>query len=839
MSKEAKARIKINKLLEEAGWRFFDEGGKKANILLENNTTITKSVIDSYGENYEKTSKGYIDFLLLDDKGKPFIVLEAKSDEKHPLSAKDQALTYAINQHCRYIILSNGDIHYFWDTEKGDPEQIVKYPTPSSLQSSIQFKPDRSKLITEKIGSDFVVLTQMPSYAASPDYQNEATRENFVEKNGLRFLRPYQIEALQSIQDAVKKGKDRFLFEMATGTGKTLTAGAAIKLLLRSGNASRVLFLVDRLELEDQAAKDLQIYLKNDYLTLIYKEQRDDWRKADIVVTTVQSLLFNNKYLQLFSPTDFDFVISDEAHRSIGGNSRAVFEYFVGYKLGLTATPRRYLRNFERSHKNYYEEIEERQLKDTYATFGCGDDLKPTFQYDLVKGAQDGYLIQPFVVDARTEITTRLLSEEGYVVAIKDDTGEDEEETFRQRDFERKFFSEETNNEFCRTFLVNALRDPLSNEIGKSIVFCVSQAHAAKITNILNILAHQAFPDKYKSDFAVQVTSHVQDAQQFTINFRNNNLKGRTTFLEGYLSSKARVCVTVGMMTTGYDCPDILNLVMLRPIFSPTDFIQIKGRGTRRNNFKYEYKNELNEKEWKVERKTKYKLFDFFANCEYFEEEFDYNEIIKLPKLSNKPNPAVPPRTYSPDYESMVPDPLKSFKERQIGFQGMKIDRIFFQDFTAKIVIDERIKQAAQEGALARIEQYVHDQYLNKPDEYFTLDKLRKALQIDRKISIREILEKIFLGTEIKLKNELVDDEFDKFVSIHKPNDVDMAALKQYFKAYITDPDTRSIIDAEQFQDLYNNPAFSAGDYQSVDAAFRSQIPDYIKNYVLNSQQFS
>ena len=107
------------------------------------------------------------------------------------------------------------------------------------------------------------------------------------------------------------------------GTGKTLTAAAVIKLFLRTGNARRVLFLVDRLELEDQANKAFVFLLKNDYQSTIYKENRGDWRKAEIVVTTVQSLLHGNKYKQ-FAPTDFDLVISDEAHRSIGGNARAV-----------------------------------------------------------------------------------------------------------------------------------------------------------------------------------------------------------------------------------------------------------------------------------------------------------------------------------------------------------------------------------------------------------------------------------------------------------------------------------------------------------------------------------
>ena len=128
---------------------------------------------------------------------------------------------------------------------------------------------------------------------------------------------------------------------MATGTGKTLTAAAIIKLFLRSGNASRVLFLVDRLELEEQARKQFTALLSADYTTVIYKEKRDEWRSAEIVVTTVQSLQFNNKYQSLFSPTDFDLVISDEAHRSISGNARAVFDYFRWLQARAYGNPTR------------------------------------------------------------------------------------------------------------------------------------------------------------------------------------------------------------------------------------------------------------------------------------------------------------------------------------------------------------------------------------------------------------------------------------------------------------------------------------------------------------------
>ena len=430
--KEATARIKINKLLAAAGWRFFAEGSSPANIRLEPSVTIKSSDLDALGENFEKTSKGFIDFLLLDTKAFPLIVLEAKSEDKNPLVGKEQARKYAKSQNCRFVILSNGNLHYFWDLERSNPYVITSFPTPDSVIGYQKVKPNPERLIADQVGEDYIVLTQRPNYQSEAGWRNEAERPGYTQANKLRFLRPYQLKAIHSLQAAVGEGKDRFLFEMATGTGKTLVAAAVIKLFLRSGNARRVLFLVDRLELEDQAGKKAQsplLALSADFQTVIYKENRDDWRRAEIVVTTVQSLLFNNKYQKLFSPTDFDLVISDEAHRSIGGNARAVFDYFIGYKLGLTATPRDYLRRFDSSKPGTRDprEAERRLLLDTYRTFGC-ENSQPTFRYSLLDGVKDGYLINPTVVDARTEITTELLSEQGFVVSFTDDTGEDQQQ---------------------------------------------------------------------------------------------------------------------------------------------------------------------------------------------------------------------------------------------------------------------------------------------------------------------------------------------------------------------------------------------------------------------------
>src|ERR1035437_4238235 len=244
-NKEATARIKINKLLEAAGWRFFAEGSAPANIRLEPSVTIKSSDLEALGENFEKTGKGFIDFLLLDGKGFPFIVLEAKSEDKNPFVGKEQARKYARSQNCRFVILSNGNLHYFWDLDRGNPYIITAFPTPVSVAGYRLAKPDPNSLIEEPVNRDYIVLTQRPGYQAEAAWLNEAERPGFIEANRLRFLRPYQENAVHAVQAAVKAGKDRFLFEMATGTGKTLTAAAIIKLFLRSGNANRVLFIVD------------------------------------------------------------------------------------------------------------------------------------------------------------------------------------------------------------------------------------------------------------------------------------------------------------------------------------------------------------------------------------------------------------------------------------------------------------------------------------------------------------------------------------------------------------------------------------------------------------------
>ncbi len=806
MNKEATARVKINKLLEESGWIL---AGNNSNVTLESN-------IKDLGNDFEKTAHGFADYVLLDDKKFPLCVLEAKKESINPLSAKEQTRNYANKNGARFIILSNGNVSYLWDLKAGNPQLIIKFPTQQELMENEKWQPNPKDLIRENIDKDYIASTQYSNL------QNDPNCYNF-DKTKLKFLRDYQIKAIKSIQNAVENNKNRFLLEMATGTGKTLTTAGIIKLFLTTDNARRILFLVDRIELENQAERDFTKTLGNGFKVCIYKENRDNWNSAQIVISTIQTML-NNDHFKIFKRSDFDLVISDEAHRSISGNQRVVFEYFNGYKLGLTATPRNYLKN-----AGHTDDWEERTLRDTYNTFGC-ESGEPTFQYSLNDGVRDGYLIPPFVIDARTEITTDLLSKEGYNFKTVDENNEEVEKNFKKSAFERKFFSNETNYTFCRTFLQNALRDPWTNEIGKTLFFCVSQEHAAKITQILSELMSKEYP---QSDFAIQVTSQIPQSQDFTRQFTKdvNKLMGKSEVLPDYDTSKARVCCTVGMMTTGYDCEDLLNIVLCRPIMSPSEFIQIKGRGTRKSAFKYN-------KEEKP--KTQFYLFDYFANCEYFEKDFNYNEILNLPKQSVALEIETPrvDITNLNRLENFSLDPEKIKNTYQIGIEGMRIDREMFGKIKDEIKNDETIKQNFEN--LDFIKSYLESEKFNKPAFYYNWEKLRKLFKADYRATPKELIECILFNKQLSDKETLLNQEFDNFILSQKIIDeaINTKTLKDFFVLYLTSQDFKTIIDNKNYVELDAYMNFTIKDLKSI-SKYKDIIPEYIKDNSINFDKFN
>lgn len=836
--KEAQARVKIDLLLQQAGWRFFDDAGGKANISCEHRVTKKTYRHSELGEDFQNAENGFIDYLLLNDQKRPIALVEAKKESINPLDAKEQARVYARSINIRHIFLSNGNLHYYWDLEQGNPTRISKFLTIDELGEAIKWNPDPEKLIAVEADENYIALSQDPQWNTYTADQKATAK---IDKN-IRVLRDYQVAGVKALQNSYAKGKRRFLFEMATGTGKTLLSAAVAKLFIRSGNADRVLFLVDRIELEKQAHKNFRDYLANDGInTVIYKENRHDWINAQVVITTIQSLSAGNKYLSEFSPNDFQLIISDEAHRTIGGNNRVIFEYFIGSKLGLTATPRDYLKgvDVERLTASDPRQLEKRMLLDTYQTFGCEDGI-PTFRFSLLDAVQHNppYLVNPKTIDCRTDVTTELLTQEGWATVLTTEDNEQIEESFYKQDFERKFFSPETNLTFIRTFLKHAKRDPLTGEIGKSIFFCVSINHAAKLTKMLNDETERMYPGVYNSDFAVQITSNIPGSQKRTMQFtdESNNLNGHTRFkpeMIDYKSSKTRVCVTVGMMTTGYDCQDLLNVVLCRPIFSPTDFIQIKGRGTRLFNFVYENVSDKTERD-----KDNFYLFDFFANCEFFEHEYNYGEKIKLPRPGTGGIDPPPPPPPDDNFLYSGPDDLATLAEEQIGTQGMRVDReAFSKNFENKTKEEvekhpELVKAVEQED-WEPVEEFVKEKIYNKPKEYWTTDKLREAYGISRRLTLTEILQKIFGKIDrFKEPEDFADESFDRFLSIEGIDGSKKYELRNLFLAYLLNPEIRNILDKKNYGELSTSAELSFDDLKKLGKDQIEITLNYIKDNI-------
>jgi type I restriction enzyme R subunit len=821
MPSEAQARITINRLLEEAGWRFLpDASGRRENIVCEHR--VKKKVFApnlDLGADYEHAPEGFVDYVLLNTDGRPVAVVEAKRESIDPLTAKEQARAYAAGLGVSHIFLSNGLAHYYWNLRQGNPVIVTRFLPLEELGKAAEWRPDAARLAAVTVDENYIAVSQDAQWLTyGPAEQTEVA----VNKR-IRLLRDYQVAAVKALQQAALPGKHRFLFEMATGTGKTLLSAAIAKLYLRTENAHRILFLVDRLELETQAWKNFTAYLAADGInTVIYKQKRGDWKQAQVVITTIQSLAAKNRFLTEFAPTDFQLIVSDEAHRTISGNNRAIFEYFVGAKLGLTATPKDYLKGVdEKTQQEDPRAWEKRLLLDTYRTFGS-DDGNPTFRYSLLDAVrhQPPYLVNPISLDARTEITTQMLAD-GYLVKVQaDEDGQETELVFEGRDFERKFFSPETNASFVSCFLDNAKRDPLTGEIGKTIWFAVKRTHATKLVTRLNEEAARRWPETYGagSSFAVQVTSDIPGAQQMTVEFAENHLNGWSKWRENefrdYRTSRTRVCVTVGMMTTGYDCEDVLNVVLGRPIFSPTEFIQIKGRGTRLCTFKHADSG-------RSAAKDGFALFDFFAVCEYFEEKFDYDEKLQLPKgPSPLPPPGPPPGPPPPEtYTNTSPDPLQALTAEPVGPDGMRIDReMYRQRFATQTqeaaAAHPELREAVAAENWPAAEAMVSRLLLDKPTEFWNLLKLQEIFRSDRTPGLREILQVIFgLLPGVATREQLADEHFERYLATQPVDATKLRETRQVFLAYVLDGVARDLINKGEYAQLR---AHDSGLYQAI-----------------------
>jgi len=588
---------------------------------------------------------GFADYLLIDDHGAVVAVLEAKRADAPPLSGKEQARDYADSIGVRHVFLSNGDLHYHWVADSGNPVRIMAFPKPGELENARRQ----------------AVINRSPLWDTAVD-------EKFLRTRDLRY---YQLAAVKAVQASAKAGEQGFLLEMATGTGKTTVAAAICRLYLQAGVAERILFLVDRDELYKQAVSDLDRALEGQYRVVGYRDRGEDW-SAPITVATVQAINAATRHGEPIPPEWFQLIVSDEAHRSISGpRHRDVFDAFNSDKVGLTATPRQYLTAGDPDDPASVAGREAKALRDTYHAFGLIPG-QPTFEYTMQQAAADGYLVMPHALDVRTDVTTQLMSDEGFQVTVADyETGEDVSLEFRKKDYGRTFLSPDTNREFAERYIEHALREPETDIIGKGIIYCVSRAQAAQLTNELNQAAEARWPRKYRSDFAIQITHDVDRATEMGRAFANQDgLNGTDSTIPGYKTGKTRVCVTVAMMTTGYDCPDLLNLGFCRPVKSPTDYIQMKGRGTRRYDFSENFTDQLVRDRIGPRPKAEFCIIDYFGVCEYFGEGNLYGvEPLAAPGPGGGSGSGEP-RPYRAPYIRHGPDQTESITQLSLTADG-------------------------------------------------------------------------------------------------------------------------------------------------------------------------
>jgi type I restriction enzyme R subunit len=651
---EADARIIINRKLQESGWIL--EGPQK-NVLTE-----------------QHSEAGFSDYLLLDRNGRNLALIEAKRDSIDPYLAKKQALGYATAKGCKYLFLANSEQIYFWDTEEGDAHPIERFISQIDLQRRHDLKQARKPL--KSVTHNFEICD-----------------------------RPYQKKASDTIAEEFDiNNKRAFLLEMATGTGKTRLAAALVDRFIKTHQAERVLFIVDRIELAKQTYDAFQVAFKDEYKLARYKPgQHGVWGGADIVIATIQSL--NIHYKEDFTPGYFDLVFNDECHRSIYGElPKQVVEYFQAIRIGLTATPNDMFKNIdaEKLQEKDPRKMEYRAMRDTYKHFGC-ESGTPTFRYGIQDGVRDNYLIPAKISRMVSLITQAAVSEDGWTIEI-----DGEDFTYKISQLEKKVLVPKRNELMCKQFMENALHSP-DGAIGKSIIFAVSQNHAVAIAKELNRLTPE-----HNGKFAEVITSRVKGASDLAKQFRKDD------------NFYPRIAVSVDMLSTGYDCPEVLNIVLARPIASPTSYIQIKGRGTRKHTFA----NNIEKKEFLIH--------DFCEVVKYFEEEYDYEAPVPAntggDSGTKEPFPPLPIPQEVQTFEG--DDSLVYTEILQIGPDGEKVDRLSYitkWEKTIKDIITNNPEFADQikKGDLSEdFEDYLKVQIFNKPKEFFNETNLSKAYKV-------------------------------------------------------------------------------------------------------------
>ena len=494
--------------------------------------------------------------------GKPGAVVEAKRTSKDAALGREQGLQYALNLQAIHggpvplILYTNGYETFLWEFDFYPPTKVHGFPTRDDLEWMHQRRDTRKPLSVELIDTTIAG-------------------------------RDYQIAAIRSILEGIESKRRKFLMVMATGTGKTRTAVSLIEALLRARWAKRVLFLVDRIALRDQALATFKEFLPSEPVWP-QEGEKSFVRDRRIYVTTyptMLNLIQNGDTPQSWiSPHFFDVVVADESHRSIYNTYQQVLGYFNAIKLGLTATPT------------------DRIDHDTFELFDC-ETHDPSFAYTSEEAISHDppYLNDFEVLKVRSKF--QLEGIQGGVLPPRVQKrlvaeGKDIEDIdFEGTDLERKVTNSGTNALIVREFMEECIKGPSGTLPGKTIFFAISMGHARRLEELFD----RMYPEHAGKLARVLVSD-------------DRYVYGKGGLLEQFKTQDMpRVAISVDMLDTGVDVPEVVNLVFAKPVYSYVKFWQMIGRGTRILD-----PDESKLKPWCPE-KDRFLIIDCWGNFEYFQ----------------------------------------------------------------------------------------------------------------------------------------------------------------------------------------------------------------------------
>lgn len=560
-----KPELKVEDLSEfQTRKMFIDEDLKTLGWRIDQVQVVEEYKVDDMEGIPGKT--GYIDYVLFGKDGAPLAVVEAKKTTKDPNVGKQQAVLYAdclerkFNRR-PFIFYTNGFETFFWDDNQYAPRSVSMIFAMADLQKLM----DRRNLLCDL---------------------------NSVKINTEISGRPYQMKAIRSICAEMEKKIRKFLLVMATGTGKTRTAISIVDVLSRAHYVSNVLFLADRIQLVEQAYDAFRENCPDVTIcNLLDAKDKAENKGARIVFSTYPTILNaidtekNKDGNRTFTPAHFDLIIIDEAHRSIFKKYRAIFEYFDAYLVGLTATPRR--------------DVD----KSTFEFFELQDDV-PTDVYEYETAVAANYLVPYHAIEKTSTfldegINKDNLSEEDLEKVRRQE--EESEEPFEEippKAINEYVFNEDTTRQVLEDLMTKGIKTGGGDKLGKTIIFAYNKNHAQHIVDTFD-----KFWPQYKGKMCQRIVCDDSKVKSTIKEFKKSD-------------SQLQIAVSVDMLDTGVDIPEVVNLVFYKKIRSKIKFWQMIGRGTR-----LAPNLVCTDETGSYVGKKYFYIFDYLRNFEFFREE--------------------------------------------------------------------------------------------------------------------------------------------------------------------------------------------------------------------------